>query len=262
MTTSAQSAPPVGSATWVQQTAGWLTPSERRSLLLPLLRTHLRNAAGRLSLAVGVHPGRLAYVEPARLVPPNTVLTRAAADAAAAILPVALLNHSYRSYAFGRALGELEGVDVDSELLFAASLLHDTGLVTTAGTGNGQADFTLTSIRLARDVAERVGLSATATETMQTAIAMHHSPGVDLSAGPVAYLLSAGAGVDVVGLRVWELPDSTLADTLAAHPRHEFKHVFGTAFRQEATRVPRGRARFLHKYGAFGAAIRFAPFDE
>jgi hypothetical protein len=246
----------------VEQTSGWLTPSERRSLLLPLLRAHLGNAAGRLRLAVGVHPGRLAHVPPSRLIPPDTALTRAAAEAAAAVLPVALLNHSYRSYVFGRALGELEGIDVDSELLFAAALLHDTGLVTSAGTGHGQADFTLASIHVARDVAARVGLSATASETMQTAITMHHSPGVELSAGPEAYLLSAGAGVDVAGVRVWELPDSTLADTLAAHPRHEFKRAFGAAFRQEAARVPRGRARLLYRYGAFGAAIRFAPFDE
>jgi hypothetical protein len=248
----------LGTAAWVQQTAGWLTPAERRSLLLPLVRTHLRNAAGRLRLALGVHPGRLAYIPPDRLVPPATVLTRAAADAAAGVLPVALLNHSYRTYAFGRALGELNGIDVDTELLFAASLLHDVGLVA----NHGRADFTLASIRVARQVAERVGLSTAATETMQTAITLHHTPGVDLSAGPVAYLLSAGAGADVAGVGVWGLPAPTIADTLKAYPRHGFKQVFGTAFRQEAARVPRGRVRFLYRYGAFGAAIRLAPFDE
>jgi len=26
--------------------------------------------------------------------------------------------------------------------------------------------------------------------------------------------------------------------------------------------VPEGRARLLHRYGAFAAAIRFAPFEE
>jgi hypothetical protein len=38
--------------------------------------------------------------------------------------------------------------------------------------------------------------------------------------------------------------------------------VFAEAFRQEAARVPEGRARLLHRYGAFAAAVRFAPFDE
>jgi hypothetical protein len=35
------------------------------------------------------------------------------------------------------------------------------------------SDFTLSSMRLAREVADQVGLSAAATEVMQTAITMH-----------------------------------------------------------------------------------------
>jgi hypothetical protein len=60
--------------------------------------------------------------------------------------------------------------------------------------------------RVARDVAETVGLSTAATEIMRTAITLHHSPGVTLSDGPVAYLMSAGAALDVLGLRAWQLP--------------------------------------------------------
>jgi hypothetical protein len=46
----------------------------------------------------------------------------------------------------------------------------------------------------------------------------------------------------------------------AAHPRLGFKREFATAFRAEAARVPRGRAAFLRRYGAFDLAIRAAPF--
>jgi hypothetical protein len=254
----AQRTPAVGSATWVQHTSGRLTRAERRALFAPLVRTHASNAVGRLRLAAGLHPGRHAYLPPARLVPPTTVLTRAAERCARQILSVSLLNHSYRTYVFGRALGELEGIDVDIELLFAGALLHDTGLVDPTG----DADFTLTSSRVARDVAEEVGLSTTATDTMMTAITMHHSPGVSVDAGPVAYLLAAGAGLDVAGVRSWELPTSTLAEAVREHPRAGFKDVFGEAFRQEAARVPEGRAQLLMRYGAFATAIRFAPFAE
>ena len=169
-----------------------------------------------------------------------------------------LLNHSHRTYRFGRALGELEGIDVDAELLFAAALLHDTGLVL----AGGRDDFTLTSARVARDVAETVGLSTAAIDTLQTAITMHHSPRVTLAAGPVPYLLAAGAGVDVAGLRCWELPRAILADAVRTHPRDGFKRYFADAW---ATRRPgcrTGRARLLRRYGAFTAAIRLAPFDE
>jgi hypothetical protein len=248
----------VGTAPWVQRTSGRLAPAERRALLRPLARTHVQNAVGRLRLAVGLNPGRNAHLPPALLVPPRSVLTRAAEECARRVLTGPLLNHSYRTYGYGRALGELENTDVDTELLFAGALLHDTGLVNPTGT----ADFTLTSARLARQVAEQVGLTTDATDTLMTAITMHYTPGVTVDAGPVAHLLAAGASVDVVGLRSWELPPATIAEVIRAHPRTDFKPVFTEAFRQEAARVPEGRARVLQRYGALAAAIRFAPFEE
>ena len=246
----------VGTASWVQRTSGRLTTAERRTLLRPLAQAHVQNAVGRLRLALGVHPGRHAYVAADRLSPPTSALTRAAEQRARHILPVPLLNHSYRSYVYGRALGELEGMNVDTELLYAAALLHDTGLVNPTG----DADFTLTSSRLARVVAEDVGLSTAATNTLLTAITMHYTPGVTADAGPVAYLLAAGTAADVIGLRSWELPQATLTNAAREHPRDGFKDAFTEAFRQEAARVPEGRARLLLRYGAFAAAIRFAPF--
>ncbi len=248
----------VGTIDWTIRTGGRLQPAERRLLVADLARVHLGNAVGRFSVLLGLNPRRHAYLPPERLVPPDSPLTRAAHQAAVATLPATLLNHSHRTFVFGRALGELEEVDVDAELLYAAALLHDTGLVL----ARGREDFTLTSARVARDLSEQVGLSTAATETLQTAITMHCSPRVTLAAGPVAYLLAAGAGVDVVGLRCWDLPRSTLVAAVAAHPREDFKEYFRRAWADEAARVPAGRARLLRRYGAFTAAVALAPFDE
>jgi hypothetical protein len=95
---------------------------------------------------------------------------------------------------------------------------------------------------------------------MRTAITLHYSPGVTRAQGPVAYLLSAGAGLDVIGLRSWQLPPGILAAVIAEYPRLGFKREFAAAFRTEAARVPRGRAAFLRRYGAFDVAIKAAPF--
>ena len=246
----------VGTHPWVDRTGGQLTRAERRSLLRPLARTHAINAVGRLSMLARLNSGRRAHVDPAALVPPSSVLTRASTERARHLLTPALLNHSYRTYAFGTALGAMEGLPVDAELLFTAALLHDTGLPT----GDSDVDFTRDSARTAQDVAAQAGLSRAATETICTAITLHHSPGVTPAHGPVAYLLSAGAAVDVVGLRSWQLPPDVLASVVEQHPRLGFKHEFSAAFRDEATRVPRGRAQFLRRYGAFDLAIRIAPF--
>src|SRR3954466_15684973 len=164
----------VGTLGWVDRTGGQLSGAERRSLLGPVPRTHAANAAGRLSMLVRLNSGRRARIAFSLLVPPSSALTRAAAEQAQRRLSPALLNHSYRTYAFGAALGALEGLTVDTELLFAAALLHDTGLPTS----DQNVDFTRSSARIARDVAEDVGLSSAATDTMRTAITLHCSPTV------------------------------------------------------------------------------------
>jgi hypothetical protein len=248
----------LGTHAWVQRTGGRLTAAERRRLLRPLARTHLSNAAGRISMLLRVNSGRRAPVSTGRRPLPSSALTRAAEDLATRQLSAAMLHHSHRTFAFGAALGELENLDVDLELLFAAALLHDVGLPTSVD----QVDFTLASARAARDVAEQVGLSTAATDILRSAITLHHSPGVGLAHGTVAYLLSAGASLDVVGLRSWQLPPEVIAAVVAAHPRAGFTREFSTAFRAEATRVPRGRAAFLRRYGALDLAVKAAPFRD
>ncbi len=246
----------LGTLSWVERTGGQLTAAERRSLLLPVARTHATNAIGRLAMLARVSSGRRAQVEPTRLRVPSSVLTRAAEEEAERRLSPALLNHSYRTFAFGAALGALEYLDFDHEVLFAAALLHDTGLPTTLA----NVDFTLASARVARDVAEDVGLSSAATQSMRTAITLHLSPKVTLAHGAVAYLLSAGAAVDVAGLRSWQLPPDLLGSIVAQHPRLGFKREFAAVLRTEAARVPRGRVKFLRSYAAFDLAIKLAPF--
>ncbi len=256
--TSATATPPIGTYPWLERTNGALTRAERRQLLKPLIRAHLTLAAGRITGLLAVGSDRRTW--PVLDLGPvqGSALARAAESLARRRLTPALLNHSYRTFAFGTALGRLSGLDVDRDLLFAAAMLHDLGL--TSPTPN--VDFTMVGARAARDLAEQAGLSTTATDTLLTAITLHHSPGVSPAHGPVAHLLSAGAGLDVVGLRAWTLAPDTLDAIVSAYPRLGFKREFVAAFRAEAQHVPAGRAAFLRRYGAFSLAIRLAPFPD
>ena len=191
----------VGTLAWSRRTDGRLNRAERRELMRPLARAQLGNVVGRTAMLLRVHSGRRREIAAREFRLPSSPLTRAAEQEARQRLSPALLNHSHRCYLFGVALAALEKIDVDRELLFAAAMLHDTGLSSPVP----NVDFTLASARVARDVAESVGLSTAATEHMRTAITLHHSPGVTLADGPVAYLLSAGAALDVIGLRAWQL---------------------------------------------------------
>lgn len=108
-----------------------------------------------------------------------------------------------------------------------------------------------------------MGLSTAATKGLRSAITLHHSPDVTLSVdGPVAYLLSAGAAMDVVGLRSWNMPSSLLDDAVARYPRLGFKRQFSAAFAAQAAAVPTGRAALLRRYGALDLALALAPFRE
>ena len=109
-------------------TGGRLSPAERRAFIGPLARVHTRMALGRTAAALRLNSGRRAIVPPRELQMPTSVLTSRQKKQASRLLSPALLNHSYRTYLFGVAVGHLEQVEVDRELLFAAAMLHDTGL--------------------------------------------------------------------------------------------------------------------------------------
>jgi hypothetical protein len=253
------SAPRLGSFPWLARTGGQLSPADRRALMRPLLWAHVFNALGRATMVLRLNSGRWALVPPHELRQPASVLTIAAEQEASRCLTPAMLHHSYRTYLFGAAVGHLEHVDVDRELLFASAMLHDTGLrPPVAG-----VDFSLASAAVALRTAENVGLSTAATQVMRNAIALHHSPDVTLATdGPVAYLLSAGAALDVVGLRSWKVPPSLLHQVVVDHPRLAFKREFTSAVAAEAAAVPHGRMDLLRRYGAFDLAIRLAPFPD
>lgn len=248
--------PTIGSITWTERTGGVLTARECASLAMPLLRSELRITAGLLALLTRRHAGRRSVVDPASLTPPDSAIAREAEEAAADLLSPAVLNHSRRTFAWGAAIAALQRVAYDRELLYVAALLHDTGLPSPVP----HVDFTVRSAQIARELLHRHGVPADRRELVANAIALHHTPGVDRSFGGEAFLLSAGAGVDVFGLRSDELPDAIRRAVVRDFPRLGFKREFPGLWRTEAGRVPHGRAWFLHRFAMTDLTIRLAPF--
>ena len=200
----------------------------------------LRMFGGLLALALRLPSGRRSVVDRASLVP----------------LSPALLNHSRRAYAWGAAIAALHHIKFDRELLYMAAMFHDTGLPSPVP----HVDFTVRSAALAREFTDRHGVSADDREFIANAIALHHTPGVNLESGAEAYLLSAGAGVDVFGLRSYEVPDTIRRSVVRNYPRLGFKREFARLWRAEAKQVPRGRGWFLHRFAMSDLSIRLAPF--
>jgi hypothetical protein len=99
-------------------------------------------------------------------------------------------------------------------------------------------------------------------ELVANAIALHHTPGVSLDSGAEAFLLSAGAGVDVFGLRSDKVPDDIRRRVVRDFPRLGFKREFVGLWRAEARHVPRGRAWYLHRFALTDLTIRLAPYRD
>lgn len=247
---------PLGSIGWTERTGGVLTARECLTLTRPLVRGELSILAGLLAMALRVHSGRRAAVEPERIAPPDTSLARDAQKAAADLLSPMVRNHAHRAYAWAAVLAARRGISFDPELLYLASMFHDTGLPSPVP----NVDFTVRSAALAREFADRHGVPADSREVVTNAIAMHHTPGVGVESGAEAHLMSAGAAVDVFGLGANEIPDAVRRRVVEQFPRLGFKREFAALWRAEARQVPRGRAWFLHRFAVTDLSIRMAPF--
>jgi hypothetical protein len=249
---------PIGSIGWTERTGGALTARECLTLAGPLLHAELGILAGRLAMLLRVHSGRRRSIDPALLEPPDSRLARDAEVAAQDLLTPALLNHSSRAFTWGAALAALRGITFDRELLYLAAMFHDTGIPSPVP----DVDFTVRSAAVARDFTDSHDVPADSRELVANAIAMHYTPGVGLDAGAEAYLLSAGAAVDVFGLRSSEIPDAVRRCVVQEHPRLGFKREFAGLLRAEARQVPRGRAWYLHRFAVSDLSIRLAPFSD
>lgn len=207
-------------------------------------------------MALRMHAGRRVAIDPSSLTPPDSALARAAQAAAGDLLSPAVLNHSLRSFAWGAALAAVDGIAFDRELFYLASMFHDTGIPSPVP----EVDFTVRSAAMARTFLDAHAIDPEDQRVVTNAIALHHTPGVALDHGPEAFLLSAGAAVDVFGLRSNHVPDSVRAAVVRQYPRLGFKREFSGLFRTEARQVPRGRAWYLHRFAASDITIRLAPF--
>ena len=248
----------IGSIEWTERTGGTLTARECVSLAGPLVRDELRIAAGLLAMALRRHSGRRSTVDPAALVPPDSSMARDAEVAARDLLSPALLNHSRRAFVWGSAIAALQGITFDRELLYVASMFHDTGLPSLVP----HVDFTVRSAELAREFTARHGVPADGRELVANAIALHHTPGVGLEFGAEAFLLSAGRG----GRRL-RAPQRRGARRRPQEcdPRVPAAGLQARVLRALAGRGPAGApwsSVVLHRFALTDLSIRLAPFRD
>lgn len=243
----------IGTIEWSRRTRGILGRGERaRFLAATVLRTS--RALPRLLASRGGIRG--SGPDPARLAPPDTQFARDVIAACVDLDPM-VVEHGYRSYVFGRALGEAEGLACDEEALFAATMFHDYAFEQMEQLSD--RCFTFAGAEVAERFLDSSPLSRTARHDVLDAITLHLNPHVPPEQGAVQHLAHDGILLDVLGIRGWELDSGGIRRTFERHPRHGFTVRGEPLLKAHARRVPHCRtAALLH--AGFGQALRTGPW--
>lgn len=243
----------VGGLSWAERTGGRLSARETVELLLDATQTQVATMPSRVAYTLGLRRDRLA-VDLDEIPVPDTPAAKAAAEACDA-QPDFLAAHSYRTYLWGSLLARHDGLAPDPELLWVASLTHDTGLEPAIAAGD-ETCFTLRSAQVAREIGERAGWARERADAAAHAVTMHFNMRVPEDETPEARLVNAGAGVDVAGLRRWEIAPETVAAVVARHPRLGFEKRFPDLLGQHTRHAPRTRCGIACRLVGFRMVVR------
>ena len=140
-----------------------------------------------------------------------------------------LFNHSSRVFYFGALEGQRRGLTVNQELLYAATMFHDIGLMPSHSSKDLR--FEVDGANAAREFLNSYKVDPADIEKVWTGIALHTTPGIPEFMHPVIALTTAGVEMDVLGLTYDKYSDDTREAVVAAFPRsYNFKEDIIQAF--------------------------------
>ena len=163
--------------------------------------------------------------------------------------------HSERTWLFATVLADLDGEDLEPELLYVASLLHDSALLMESRV----RCFAVTGAEFAVSTADAAGANPNDARMVARAISSHISVCPDNELGRY---LQAGSLLDVAGTRVWDLQRALVTEVCKAWPRTGFPAEVRHRWSQECALFPNGRAAFARFPGGMTLASHLAPLPR
>jgi hypothetical protein len=251
--------PAFGTVAWARRNSGRMTRSEKLREFAYANRVLLRTAPAQVKMRLGLRNGTALSFDLDRIPLPDSKIAREAEDECREASPQRLIDHCFRTYAWGMLLAQKDGLRPDPELLYVGSLLHDLALTDTYRDVNPMPCFGARAGIFAAGWAGERGWGHERCQTLGDAISLHLNSKVDAAHGPEAQLLQAGAGLDVIGLRYWDLAPETIGAVLRRYPRGDFIAGLGDF---EAETHPGTRTLFLWRWLRFATLARHSPFNE
>jgi len=203
-------------------------------LISRFVRSGMRGGIRSLALRLGLK--RLDAVVPDDWKVPDSDLAKRAVLTVEALCPAFIVRHSYRTYCFGALLAARNGLKLDRETFFLAAILHDLGL--SDQHRNDAGSFEWVGARLAYDFCLNNQQVEARAELVHNAIALHTSAGIANKHVPEIAMVHFGAGLDLFGMRLDEVPPASLEAILDAHPRGDFKDCFSPCLHHQADTKP------------------------
>ncbi len=235
---------------WACASGGVLTPKQRRGLLPAIAQSYAAFIAGTATLPFR---RRGLPIPPPPTIPDSKLIQ--VADEAARDQPEVVAGHGYRTWLFGGALAHFDELGLDPELFYVGALLHDAGIAEAVA---GE-DFTVRSADRAVAALDAAGDEPRPERrtTLADAIVSHTKAGLTVRDNPLGSYIQAGALLDLIGMRLWDLPRRFVQDVYTRHPQTGLRPTINKMIRAEARAVPGGRFSLLSATG-FRLAIRFA----
>jgi HD domain len=168
------------------------------------------------------------------IVPPATGVA-AEVHALLASTHTKVAAHSERSYQFAAAFAGADGVELDDEVLYLGTVLHDVGLAPAA---EGAERFEVRGANLVRGLLLDHGMAADRVANVWDVIAMHASTPLARHKSPETRYANRGIALDVRGAGAEALPDGLVAAVLQRWPRHDFPAAFEQVLADEVRAHP------------------------
>jgi hypothetical protein len=166
---------------------------------------------------------------------PETDLAADAEAIARSALPPEIFNHCLRTYLFAELIAAAKGIDHDREIVYVASILHDTGM--SPAHMSEARPFEVDGAELARALLEKHGVLAVRQDRAWDAIALHDNGGIASHKQPEVRLVNAGVSADFGGF-LDLMTAAQIRDVLSAAPRAGFIDVFLDASAAVARKKP------------------------
>jgi hypothetical protein len=178
---------------------------------------------------------------------PDSKLAREATDFARGQSTPIVFNHVLRTYVFGALLGRARNLTFDTELFYLGAVLHDLGQTERF---MGTQRFEVDGADAAAEFLQDKGVPKDWIEVVWDAVALHTSIGIVQRKRPEIALVSAGAGADVVGFGIDQLPRETVDQVIVAFPRRGFKKSYQKVLAEIVVRKPQtATGNFLAEIG-------------